>query len=76
MNSKNIEDVTNSPEDWEDFWHSPEKYGTWDTTSDDIVVNMDGGVGGSWKVNPKVSNMWMMYFLARTSSAKRDTYEV
>ena len=49
MNSKNIEDVTNSPEDWEDFWHSPEKYGTWDTTSDDIVVNMDGGVGGSWK---------------------------
>ena len=47
---KNIEDVTNSPKDWEDFWHSPEKYGTWDTTSDDIVVNMDGGVGGSWEV--------------------------
>ena len=50
----NIEDVTNSPKDWEDFWHSPEKYGTWDTTNDekgdDIVVNMDGGVGGSWQV--------------------------
>ena len=33
-NKKNIEDVTNSPEDWEDFWHSPEKYGTWETTND------------------------------------------
>ena len=22
-----IEDVTNSPKDWEDFWYSPEKYG-------------------------------------------------
>jgi hypothetical protein len=31
---KNIEDVTNSPKDWEDFWHSPEKYGTWETTND------------------------------------------
>ena len=30
MNS-NIEDVTNSPKDWEDFWNSPEKYGTWQT---------------------------------------------
>ena len=53
-NKNNIEDVTNSPKDWEDFWHSPEKYGTWDTTDDekgdDIVVNMDGGVGGSWQV--------------------------
>ena len=52
--NSNIEDVTNSPKDWEDFWHSPEKYGTWDTTNDekgdDIVVNMDGGVGGSWEV--------------------------
>ena len=52
--NSNIEDVTNSPKDWEDFWHSPEKYGTWDTTNDekgdDIVVNMDGGVGGSWQV--------------------------
>ena len=50
----NIEDVTNSPKDWEDFWHSPEKYGTWETTNDekgdDIVVNIDGGVGGSWQV--------------------------
>ena len=52
--NSNIEDVTNSPKDWEDFWHSPEKYGTWDNTNDakgdDIVVNMDGGVGGSWQV--------------------------
>ena len=24
-----IKDVTNSPSDWEDFWFSPEKYGTW-----------------------------------------------
>ena len=22
--NKNIEDVTNSPKDWEDFWHSRE----------------------------------------------------
>ena len=29
-NKKNIEDVTNSPKDWEDFWYSPEKHGTWD----------------------------------------------
>ena len=26
---KNIEDVTNSPRDWEDFWYSPETYGAW-----------------------------------------------
>jgi len=25
-----IEDVTDSPKDWEDFWYSPEKSGTWD----------------------------------------------
>ena len=25
-----IEDVTNSPKDWEDFWYSPEKYGSWE----------------------------------------------
>tara|TARA_A100001234_G_scaffold216040_1_gene221516 strand:- start:359 stop:511 length:153 start_codon:yes stop_codon:yes gene_type:complete len=25
----NIKDVTNSPKDWEDFWYSPEKFGTW-----------------------------------------------
>ena len=40
--------------DWEDFWYAPEKFGTWhpeDTKDgDDIVVNMDGGVGGSWQV--------------------------
>ena len=39
--------------DWEDFWYAPEKFGTWhpeDTKNgDDIVVNMDGGVGGSWR---------------------------
>ena len=29
---KNIEDVTNSPRDWEDFWYSPEAYGTWDSS--------------------------------------------
>lgn len=28
--SDNIEDVTKSAKDWEDFWHSPEKYGSWD----------------------------------------------
>ncbi len=33
-NNPNIEDVTNSPKDWEDFWHSPEKYGTWETSND------------------------------------------
>lgn len=31
--------------DWEDFWQNE------DTVGDDIVVNMDGGVGGSWKFN-------------------------
>ena len=25
-----IKDVTNSPKDWEDFWYSPEKYGSWE----------------------------------------------
>ena len=39
-----IEDVTNSPKDWEDFWNNEDEKG------DDIVVNMDGGVGGSWEV--------------------------
>ena len=38
------EDVTNSPKDWEDFWYNE------DSKGDDIVVNMDGGVGGSWQV--------------------------
>ena len=28
-----------TPQDWEDFWHN-----------EDIIVNMDGGVGGSWEV--------------------------
>jgi hypothetical protein len=38
----NIEDVTNSPKDWEDFWHSPEKYGTWQQQTgdkDQVVSN-------------------------------------
>ncbi len=26
----NIEDVTNSPDDWSDFWYSPEAHGAWD----------------------------------------------
>ena len=26
-----IEDKTNSPRDWEDFWHSPEKTESWGT---------------------------------------------
>tara|TARA_Y100000022_G_scaffold16758_1_gene12849 strand:- start:1120 stop:1368 length:249 start_codon:yes stop_codon:yes gene_type:complete len=24
-----IQDVTNSPEDWQDFWYAPEEYGSW-----------------------------------------------
>ena len=28
-----------TPQDWEDFWYN-----------EDIIVNMDGGVGGSWEV--------------------------
>ena len=30
------------------IFHSPEATGSW--SGDDITVNMDGGVGGSWKV--------------------------
>ena len=30
MTNNNIKDVTNSPKDWEDFWYSPEKYGSWE----------------------------------------------
>ena len=30
-----------TPQDWEDFWYSPEEFG---------IGNMDGGVGGSWEV--------------------------
>ena len=33
----NIQDVTDSPKDWEDFWEN-----------EDIVVNLQEGVGGSW----------------------------
>ena len=25
----NVQDVTNSPRDWEDFWYAPEKFGVW-----------------------------------------------
>ena len=28
--NENIKDVTDSPRDWEDFWNSPEKFGTWE----------------------------------------------
>ena len=30
---------------------SPEAEGNFEVITDDITVNMDGGVGGSWKVN-------------------------
>ena len=30
MTDKTIKDVTNSPRDWEDFWYSPEMYGSWE----------------------------------------------
>ena len=35
IDNPNIEDVTNSPKDWEDFWNSPEKYGTWEVQPDE-----------------------------------------
>lgn len=41
--NKNINEAT--PEDWKDFWENE------DAVGDDIIVNMDGGVGGSWHVN-------------------------
>ena len=34
------------------IFHSPEAAGSW--SGDDITVNMDGGVGGSWTVNDEV----------------------
>ena len=40
--NKNISEATS--EDWKDFWENE------DTVGDDIVVNMDGGVGGSWQI--------------------------
>ena len=56
---KNIEDVTNSPKDWEDFWYSPEKYGSWEyynsesegrdiikeSVSDDVKMYVDYVMG-------------------------------
>ena len=47
---KNIEDVTNSPKDWEDFWHSPEKYGSWEVKvdrNDNSVFDEDLGLSYS-----------------------------
>jgi len=32
-------------------FQSPEAEGSFEVITDDITVNMDGGVGGSWKVN-------------------------
>ena len=32
-------------------FQSPEAEGNFEVITDDITVNMDGGVGGSWKVN-------------------------
>ena len=36
-----IEDKTNSPRDWEDFWFSPEKTGSWNigTTSPQATLD-------------------------------------
>ena len=36
------------------IFHSPEATGSW--SGDDITVNMDGGVGGSWKVECAVDD--------------------
>jgi len=35
-------------------FQSPEAEGNFEVITDDITVNMDGGVGGSWKVNNEV----------------------
>ena len=37
-----IEDKTNSSRDWEDFWHSPEKTGSWSigTTSPQATLDV------------------------------------
>jgi hypothetical protein len=35
-----IEDVTNSPKDWEDFWYSPEKYGSWDSMFEESIASL------------------------------------
>ena len=37
---------------WKDFWENE------DTVGDDIVVNMDGGVGGSWYTNNDLAKNW------------------
>ena len=64
-------------QDWEDFWYAPEKFGTWhpeDTKDgDDIVVNMDGGVGGSWKVNDKVNNYVDDVLSGKNNICKRES---
>jgi len=51
----NISEAT--PEDWEDFWYGED-------IEDDIVVNMDGGVGGSWytiKLNQVIPKKTLNY---------------
>jgi hypothetical protein len=48
--NKNISEAT--PKDWKDFWENE------DTVGDDIVVNMDGGVGGSWYTNNDLAKNW------------------
>ena len=62
--------------DWEDFWYAPEKFGTWypeDKVGDDIVVNMDGGVGGSWKVTDKVNNYVDDVLSGKNNICKRES---
>ena len=44
-------ETNTTAKDWEDFWYNE------DTVGDDIVVNMDGGVGGSWAVNNYVDDV-------------------
>tara|TARA_Y100000033_G_scaffold1183_1_gene1037 strand:+ start:151 stop:339 length:189 start_codon:yes stop_codon:yes gene_type:complete len=44
-------ETNTTAKDWEDFWYNE------DTAGDDIVVNMDGGVGGSWAVNNYVDDV-------------------
>ena len=51
-------------------FHSPEASGTW---GDDITVNMDGGVGGSWKVNDKVNNYVDDVLSGKNNICKRES---
>ena len=38
-------DTNTTQSDWQEFWES-----------EDIVINMDGGVGGSWEVKSTTDN--------------------